>query len=79
MNNLEFLDILSIISFSIQMENNEELHKQSSNNDVLKHLHDDITVLMEDNRFLCNKIIEQNEQIIRLLGGVKDAQSNREK
>lgn len=72
-NDLELLDLLTIISFSIQMQNNEELHKQSTNNDILRNLHNDIEILMEDNRRLCNTIIEQNKKIIKLLGGEADA------
>lgn len=70
---LELLDLLTIISFSIQMQNNEELHKQSTNNDILKKLHNDIEALMKDNRILCNKIIEQNKKIIDMLGDDKNA------
>lgn len=39
---LEFLDILSIISFSLQMQNYQALKKQATNNQVLEELHTDM-------------------------------------
>lgn len=67
-NELDMLDIISVVSFVLQLQNNSELRKQTSNDEVIKHLHDDIVALVNENRELSQKIIYQNEVIIRLLG-----------
>lgn len=41
-NNLEFLDVLAIVSFALQMQNTEHLYKQATNNDVIRDIHEDI-------------------------------------
>lgn len=58
MNNLDFLDIINILSFLLQVENNNELEKQSSNDDIMQELRKQDTLLFQ-------KIIEQNEIIIK--------------
>lgn len=63
----DILDIISVVSFVLQLQNNSELRKQTSNDEVIKHLHDDIVALVNENRELSQKIIYQNEVIIRLL------------
>lgn len=69
MNNYSMLDIVAIVSFVLQLQNNDELQKQTSNDDILKHLHDDVMMAIEDNRKLCQRIIDQNEEIIKMLKG----------
>ena len=56
---LDFLDILAIVSFILQLQNNQELQKQSSNDDIMQELN------MQDNKFF-QTIISQNNQIIDL-------------
>lgn len=63
-NNLETLDILSIISFCISIFNLENNLKQTSNDELLKELK------LQDTDYL-QKIISQNEEIIKLLKGGK--------
>ena len=58
MNNIEFLDIITIISFIIGYENYQLNIKQS--NQLENHLRE------QDNNQL-TKIIQQNEEIIKLL------------
>lgn len=70
------LDIVAIVSFVLQLQNNDELQKQTSNDEIFKKLHDDVMMVLEDNRELCTEIIEQNKQIIQMLGGVDNAQGN---
>lgn len=41
-NDLEFLDILAIVSFALQMQNYQALQKQATNNQVLEELHADM-------------------------------------
>ena len=57
--NLDILDILTILSFILQLQNNEELQKQSSNDDIMRELE------TQDDKFL-QTIIKQNSQIIDL-------------
>lgn len=56
---LDFLDILAIVSFILQLQNNQELQKQSSNDDIMQELD------KQNNRFF-QTIIDQNNQIIDL-------------
>lgn len=65
--NLDFLDAITLVSFILQVQNNDELHKQASNDEVIENLHNDIMSLMIENRQLSKKIIEQNKEIIKLL------------
>ena len=58
MNNLNFLDIINILSFLLQLENNNELEKQSSNDDIMQELR-------KQDSLLFKKIIKQNETIIK--------------
>lgn len=76
MNNYSMLDIVAIVSFVLQLQNNDELQKQTSNDEIFKKLHDDVMMVLEDNRELCTEIIEQNKQIIQMLGGIDNAQGN---
>ena len=73
MNQLGMLDIISIISFALQLQNNENLQKQTSNDEVIEQLHEDIVELFTENRKLNEIIISQNETIIEMIGGEKNA------
>ena len=42
---LEFLDILAIVSFALQMELIEEMQHQATNDDIIAHLHNDLVVV----------------------------------
>lgn len=44
-NNLELLDIITLISFAMQLQNAEQLRKQATNNDVINDIHQDIMQL----------------------------------
>lgn len=44
-NNLELLDIITLISFAMQLQNAEQLRKQATNNDVINDIHNDIMQL----------------------------------
>lgn len=74
MNNdqLDFLDIITILSFILQLQNNDELHRQTSNDEILKRLHEDVMRSIKENRELCQRIMNQNDEIIRLLKGEED-------
>lgn len=66
---LDILDVVAVVSFVLQLQNNDELQKQTSNDEILKRLHEDVMTAIEDNRRLSAKIMEQNEEIISLLKG----------
>lgn len=74
--NIDMLDIITVVSFMLQLQNNSELRKQTTNDEVIEKLHNDIVNLLEENRALCTTIIEQNEKIISMLGGIGNAQNN---
>lgn len=63
-NNLETLDILSVIGFCIAIFNLQNNLKQTSNDELLKELK------IQDTDYL-EKIISQNEEILKLLKGGK--------
>lgn len=64
-NNLETLDILSVIGFCIAIFNLQNNLKQTSNDELLKELK------IQDTDYL-QKIISQNEEILKLLKGGKN-------
>lgn len=57
---LDVLDIIAIVSFVLQVQNNQELQKQSTNDDIMGELH------LQNTEYL-QKVINQNDQIIKLL------------
>lgn len=42
---IEFLDLLAIVSFALQMEFLEQLDKQTTNDDIINHLHKDLAMV----------------------------------
>ena len=56
---LGLLDIITVLSFVLQILNNDELFRQATNKDIAR--------LTKDNRELCMDIMKQNEMIIELL------------
>ena len=64
---LGFIDIITIMSFLLQIENNEELYRQATNNDIIDNMHRDINTLYEGNRRLLRHILDKEEEILRLL------------
>lgn len=56
----DFLDMISILGFAMQIANYSQNSKQSSNDDLMKEMRE------QDRRYL-QKIVEQNERIISLL------------
>ena len=67
MENLEFLDILTILSFIIGIENLNLNIKQSDALD--RHLEQQDHILIEEQNEMLKTIIKQNEEIIDLLKG----------
>lgn len=56
MRDLELLDIISIISLYYQIDSNNQLRGQSTNDDILNEM-----------KILISKLIKQNDEIIKLL------------
>ena len=42
---LEFLDMLAIVSFALQMEMIEEMQRQATKYDIIAHLHNDLVIV----------------------------------
>lgn len=45
MNDLEFLDMLAIVSFAMQMQIMEQMANEATNNDIIINLHHDLEVV----------------------------------
>lgn len=56
MKDLELLDIIAIISLYYQADSNAQLKEQSTNDDILREMN-----------LLVSRLIEQNDEIIKLL------------
>lgn len=59
-NGLEFLDILAILSFSMQIANYRELKSQASTDDIF-------TELQKQDREYLSRILENQEKILNKL------------
>lgn len=57
---LEFLDVIAIVSFVMQMENYRELKAQASTDDIFAELQ------KQDNKYLA-RILENQEKILEKL------------
>lgn len=68
MRDLELLDIISIISLYYQVDSNQQLREQSTNDDILNEISD-----------FAEKLTNQNARIIELLEGLLNAQSKNDK
>ena len=64
-DNLDLLDILTVLSFIIGIQNLELNIDQSNSLD--KHLEQQDHILINEQNEMLKKIIEQNEEIIKLL------------
>lgn len=73
-NELEFLDIISILSFIIGLQNLELSQKQVDGpmSKMTDYQNSMLSTIIKQNE----QIIQQNEQIINLLKEKKDAQSS---
>ena len=64
-NNLEFLDLLTVMSFLVSLINLSLNERQVSSLD--EHLQKQDSILVEEQNRMLQKIIEQNEEIIKLI------------
>lgn len=70
--NYDILNIISIASYLLSVQNLQLNQQQTSNDDINKHLQDQDEILYEQNERYLTKIIQQNEEILTLLKGGKN-------
>lgn len=70
--NYDVLNIISIASYLLSIQNLQLNTQQTTNDDLNKHLQEQDEILREQNEKFLNKIIQQNEEIINLLKGVNN-------
>lgn len=70
--NYDILNIISIASYLLSVQNLQLNQQQTSNDDINKHLQDQDEILNEQNERYLTKIIQQNEEILTLLKGGKN-------
>lgn len=44
----EFLDLITILGFALQVENYEELKRQATTDDIMNELHSDVELLRKE-------------------------------
>nr|DAG35127.1 MAG TPA: hypothetical protein [Caudoviricetes sp.] len=69
--NYDILNIIAIASYLLSIQNLQLNTKQTSNDDLNKHLQEQDEILQEQNEKYLSKIIEQNDEILKLLKGGK--------
>lgn len=70
--NNDILNIIAIASYLLSIQNLQLNTKQTSNDDINKHLQKQDEILYEQNEKYLEKIIEQNNEILKLLKGGKN-------
>lgn len=70
--NYDILNIISIASYLLSIQNLQLNQQDLSNNNLNEHLQEQDKILLEQNEKYLNKIIEQNEEILKLLKGGKN-------
>lgn len=70
--NYDILNIISIASYLLSIQNLQFNQQDLSNNKLNEHLQAQDHILDEQNEKYLSKIIEQNEEIINLLKGGKN-------
>lgn len=70
--NYDILNIISIASYLLSIQNLQLNQQDLSNNKLNEHLQEQDDILLEQNEKYLTKIIQQNEEILRLLKGGKN-------
>ena len=70
--NYDILNIISIASYLLSIQNLQLNQQDLSNNHLEEHLLKQDEILHKQNKEYLSKIIEQNEEIIKLLKGGKN-------
>lgn len=69
--NYDALNIISIASYLLSIQNLQLNQQDLSNNKLNEHLQEQDKILLEQNEKYLSKIIQQNEEILTLLKGGK--------
>lgn len=70
--NYDILNIISIASYLLSIQNLQLNQQDLSNNKLNEHLQEQDKILLEQNEKYLTKIIQQNEEILTLLKGGKN-------
>ena len=70
--NYDILNIISIASYLLSIQNLQLNQQDLSNNKLNEHLQEQDEILYEQNEKYLTKIIQQNEEILTLLKGGKN-------
>lgn len=70
--NYDILNIIAIASYLLSIQNVQLNQQQTSNNELNEHLHKQDDILQEQNDKYLLKIIQQNEELLKLLKGGKN-------
>lgn len=70
--NYDILNIIAIASYLLSVQNLQLNQKQTSNDDLNEHLQKQDDILQEQNDKYLLKIIQQNEELLKLLKGGKN-------
>jgi len=70
--NYDILNIISIASYLLSIQNLQLNQQDLTNNKLNEHLQEQDKILREQNEKYLTKIIQQNEELLKLLkGGIK--------
>lgn len=70
--NYDILNIIAIASYLLSAQNLQLNQQQTSNDDLNEHLQKQDDILQEQNDKYLLKIIQQNEELLKLLKGGKN-------
>lgn len=69
--NYDVLNIISIASYLLSIQNLQLNQQDLSNNKLNEHLQEQDKILLEQNEKYLSKIIQQNDELLKLLKGEK--------
>ena len=67
--NYDVLNIISIASYLLSIQNLQLNQQDLSNNKLNEHLQEQDKILLEQNEKYLSKIIQQNDELLKLLKG----------
>lgn len=70
--NYDVLNIISIASYLLSIQNLQLNQQDLSNNKLNEHLQEQDKILLEQNEKYLSKIIQQNDELLKLLQGGKN-------
>ena len=69
--NYDILNIITIASYLLSIQNLQLNQQDLSNNKLNEHLQEQDKILLEQNEKYLSKIIQQNDELLKLLKGEK--------